>query len=356
MFFKKHFTAVDIGTDSIKAVRFCSKKRELAIEGILMRNLPFETIKEGKIIDYGVISNRLEEIFRELNCRKDRIITTIPSTNLIIRNMELPVMEEKQLTEAIKWEAEDYLPYSVESATMDFKILSKQDETLQLLLVATKSDIIENIMSVFERLNLSPAVINVQPMALLSLLDYQQELDSAVAIVDIGASGTRVVIGDRNNIFLSRSIDIGGYEFTRIIMEEKKMNYTDAETYKRQTGIQEEEKIDYDIDNTISQIISSGMDDPDFLLTVARNLADEINRSLDYYSMKNRKKIGKVFITGGGSKLRRLNSLIENIIERELHPLNPFKGLHIRENEQFRIEEFAVAVGLGISEVLPDEG
>ena len=137
----------------------------------------------------------------------------------------------------------DHLPFPVESAVEDFKILSREDNRVQVLLVATKRDVIDNVMNVFERILIIPSVINIQPMALLSIADYQDLIEDTVAIIDIGAAGTRVVIGDRRNIYLSRNIDIGGNEFTRIIMEEDKLNYNEAENIKKRNGLPEEDEI-----------------------------------------------------------------------------------------------------------------
>lgn len=356
VFFKKRFTVIDIGTDSIKAAKFTNKRKELSLEGTIMKSLPFESIKDGRIVDEAVVGNRLAEVVRELNCRKDRLITTIPNNNLIIRNMELPYMkDEEKLAEAVKWESEDHLPFPVDSAIEDFKILSREGEKVQVLLVASKKDMIDNVVNLFERLSLSPSVINIQPMALISLVEYQTPIDNAVAIVDIGTAGTRVVIGDNKNIYLSRNIDIGGNEFTRILMDQNKMNYNEAENIKKKNGIQEEENED-DMEIAITQIATTGMGESQYLLSLARNLAEQIGRSLDYYSMKYRKKVDKIYITGGGSKLRRLNEIVENKIERELHSLDPFVNIKYRRGNSLKPEEFAVAVGLAVGEVLDNEG
>ena len=107
MALKRRFTAIDIGTDSIKGVRFKRKSKGLFIDKVAVKHLPYDSIIDGTIVDDAVVSNRLNELVQELKCRKDKIITTIPNNNLIIRNMELPEMEDdNRLAEAIKWESE----------------------------------------------------------------------------------------------------------------------------------------------------------------------------------------------------------------------------------------------------------
>lgn len=357
MALKRRYTAIDIGTDSIKGVRFKRKSKGLFIDRIAVKHLPYDSIIDGTIVDEAVVSNRLKELVQELKCGGDKIITTIPNNNLIIRNMELPEMEDdNRLAEAIKWESEDHLPFPIESAVEDFKILSREENKIQVLLVATKRDVIDNVMNVFERISLIPSVINIQPMALLSLADYQDLIDDTVAIIDIGASGTRVVIGDRRNIYLSRNIDIGGSEFTRIIMEEDKLNFNEAENVKKNNGLPEEDEMGENFELAISQIATTGLGESHSLLVLARNLADQIERSLDYYNVKYRKKVDKIFISGGGAKLKRLKNIIEDRIGRDMFSLDPFINIGCKKGIDLRAEELAVAIGLGISEVLPDEG
>lgn len=354
MLFKSNITVIDIGTDSIKAGKFKKKGKGLFVEGLSIKSLPYQTIREGRIVDEAVVSNRLSEIVNELKCRGDRIITTIPNNNLIIRNMELPEMDDKaKLAEAIKWESEDHLPFPVEGAVQDFKILSRENEKVQILLVATKRDMIDNFLSVFERISLEPGVMNIQPMALISLADYQNNIENIVAIIDIGTSGTRVVIGDNQNIYLSRNIDIGGNDFTKIIMDEENLNYADADNVKKKNGIPEIVEEDME---SIAQMAATGMGQGQYLASLAKNLAEQIGRSLDYYNMKYRNKIGRIFVTGGGARLEGLIEIIERGIERELSTLDPFINIGYKKNISLKGEEFAVTVGLAVSEVLPDEG
>ncbi|MFW6021890.1 MAG: type IV pilus assembly protein PilM [Halanaerobiaceae bacterium] len=357
MLFRQHFTVIDIGTDSIKAAKFVQKRKGLFLDGLVHKRLTIDSIKDGRIVDEAVVANRLDDVLKELGSRNDRIITTVPNNNLVIRNMELPDMEEEQLAEAIKWESEDYLPFSVESAVEDYRILSREDNKVQILLVASKKDIVDNILGVFERIGVTPSAINIQPMALLSLVTYQsqQENIDTVAVVDIGTAGTRVVIGDDENIYLSRTIDIGGGEFTKVIMDEHKMSYIEAEELKKSQGIQEEEN-ENNFDFAISQIATAGMGENQYLISLANNMAEQIGRSLDYYSMKYKQKVENVYITGGGSKLKRLKEIIENKTDRNLQIINPFDGIEQNNGMSLKPEEFSIAIGLGVSEVLADEG
>ncbi|MFW6034927.1 MAG: type IV pilus assembly protein PilM [Halothermotrichaceae bacterium] len=359
MFFGgKDITTVDIGTNSIKIVRMKKKNEELLIQNIGKKTLPIDTIKDGEIIDVSLVTNKLEGLFNEMGFRPDNVITSVSNKNLVIRNIEVPKMSKDELKEALKWEVEDYLPFPVEYTSIDYLVVEENEDNLKVLLVAVSDKVIDSFLYPLKKLEIIPAVVNVQPMALISLLQYQGLCQDINAIIDIGASNTSITVGDSRNIYLSRTIDTGGEEFTRLLMEEKHMDYNEAEEYKRESGLEEElssnENSDFTVDFALSQVAGGGVDGG-FLLSIANNLANEINRSLDYYTMKNRDNpINRIFVTGGGIKLKGLKDIIEEEVEQELDIIDPFSGAVINHID-FSKEDFGVAIGLGISEVLNDE-
>ncbi len=359
----RKFTTIDIGNHAIKVVRMKNKSSGLKILNTAKKKLPPETIKNGKIIDHSIIANELENIFEEMNYRPGKVVTTVSNENLVIRSLELPAMPEDELNEAIKWEADDHLPYSAEQASLDYIILERGEKNINILIVAVKEQTINDFLTSFDKSGIQPAVVNVQPMAILSLLEYQGELTEPVAVIDIGASGSRVTIGSKERIYLFRTVDTGGREFTETLIEEMDLDFNAAEEYKikngiEETEIEEDEEIENDeYDLASLQVAATGIGTDNFLQMMAKNLAEEISRSLDFYSMKNRgQPINEVFITGGGARLKGLKKIIEDEIGRDLTSIDPFAKFEYKiQNKKDNLGDLCVAVGLGVSEVIGNE-
>ena len=98
------------------------------------------------------------------------------------------------------------------------------------------------------------------------------------------------------------------------------------------------------------------------LKNLAARLSSEITRSLDFFNMKHRsEEVEKIFVTGGASRLNGLQKIISEEINRDLILIDPFKNIKTKlDSEKEKIiehykYEFAVAVGLGVSEVMIDE-
>ncbi len=363
MLFTNKFTTIDIGTNAIKLARFKKSRNSLNLLNTAYQKLPYDSIRDGMIVDIPIVAKCLKNLLSDLDFKPRKIVTTIPSDHIITRNVEFPIMSGDELEQAMKWEAEEYLPFSIEEARFDYLLIDQDEETLKILLVAVKQDILDKIQATFKRIGLKPKVLNIQPMALLSLLKYQDAIgdEETVAVIDLGASSTQVVVGDKKNIYLSRSIDIGGQSFTNLLMENMQIDFLKAEEYKYKNGLADSDE-SYSEGETFSEMdiplaeVAVSVSEEGFSGSLEDELTEEISRSLEYYAMKSRgKAVDKIYLAGGGSRLQGIKELISEHIDRDIILLNPFENFNIENARNDLAEEFAVAIGLGASEVLADE-
>jgi type IV pilus assembly protein PilM len=361
MFFKKNiYTCVDIGSYAIKIAQIKKTgEKEFKIIDTVLQKIPRETVVDGIIKDESLMAAEIKNLLNMLKKKANYIITAVPSNELLIRNIEMPKLEEKEVKESLKWEADEQLPYPVENAAIDYLKIGEDEEAVEYLISAVKKNIIDNYLAPFERNNLKVDVVNVQPMALVSILEYQEEIEGNVAIIDIGTTASQVTIANKNNIILSRTIDTGGQHFTQTLMEIEGEDFSDAEEKKMEHGLDAEDA-DKGNESLEAFQLDSAIGEDKRLDTLAESLASEITRSFNYFNIKRRgEEISKVFITGGGARLKGLKEFISKELGRELEVLDTFKNTSYKsKNEDYCEEcnnEFAVAVGLGISEVMADE-
>lgn len=357
MFFKKkNFTCIDIGNHNIKVVNLNIDGDKLKLNDLAIKKIPNKIVKNGIIIDYAIAGAELKEVLNSMKNISKNIITTIPNRDLLIREVEIPIMKDSEVKESLKWEINDELPYDVENAVFDYVLVKKFKNKFKFMVIVVKKNILKNYLSILEKANLKAKVVNIQPMALLSILEYNDILKNSEIIVDIGSFSSQITIGNKNEIFLSRTVDIGGINFTKILMENKNLDYKTAENEKYNLNLDPElsEKNDYNLN------LDAGINYNYQFVSSVNNLASEINRSIEFVQMKNKElNFDNIYITGGGSKLSGLKDELGKNISQNLITLNDYKMININSKieEQFRKNkaEFAVAIGLGISEVMADE-
>lgn len=364
MFFsKRNYTCIELGTNAIKAVQFKVKGKDFTIVDLGIQKLPLETIVDGLIADDSLVSSELHNLLQSLDHSTKDIITTVPNDNLLIRNIEMPNMNKKEIRESLKWEADEQLPYPVENAALDYLKVEENEDVIKYIVAAVKKNVVDNFLHPFERINLKPKVINVQPMALVSLLAYQEQAENNIAIIDIGASATQITIANKRDIMLSRTIDTGGTSFTNSIMDVKNIDFQEAEEEKKKIDLSiEAEAVESDALSSMPIGMETGSEDNKNLRDLAARLSSEITRSLDFFNMKHRdQEVERIYITGGASRLSGLQQIISEEINRDLILIDPFKNIktEIDSEKEKMMEhfkyEFAVAVGLGVSEVMADE-
>lgn len=356
MFFNNTCTCIDIGTSAIKIVHFKFSKDDLIILNSDIINLTKGVIKNGEILDHSNVANKINKLLNKMKIKPKNITTAVSSHNLLIRNIDIPNLKEKNIKEALKWETDEELPYPVNTAVLDYVLVDKNDDLSKYMVTAIKQKNVDSFIKVFKKINLNPDTINVQPMALISILKYQEKIEGNVAVIDIGFSGTQVTIGSCKKILLSRTIDIGSDDFTKIIAGNFSVEYKKAEKEKKKFGINNDQN--YNSDNLSLELNNSFQEDN--IQKKLNSLYQEINRSFDYFSVKNQgEEISEIYLTGGGAKLKGLKEFFENKIGRKLFRLNPIRNITIKQKSNAFINEFkdifAVAVGLGISEVMSNE-
>lgn len=363
MFLKNNiYTCIDIGSYALKAAQIKKTgNNSFKILDTKLQKLPRDTIADGIIKDEALLSSEIKNILDQFKKKTNYIITAVPSNELLIRNVEMPKLDKKEIKESLKWEADEQIPYAIENAAIDFFKVEEGTETIKYLISAVKKNIIDDFLAPFERNNISVEVVNTQPMALISLLNYQNECDDIVAVIDVGFSATQITIANKNNIYLSRTIDTGGNQFTKILMEMNAEDYQAAEERKFAEGLNADQTEKNEQQNLLDSIqfdISLGEDNR--LSELAATLSAEITRSFDYFNMNNKsEEITKVFLTGGGLRLKGLKELLTEDLNRDIFELDPFKNTNYsKKKEKYCNEcryEFAVAIGLGVSEVMADE-
>ena len=353
MFFKSNiFTCIDIGSYAIKIAQIKKTGGDsFKVLDTVSQKIPKETIVDGIIKDESLVASEIKSLLAIMKKKAGYIITAVPSNELLVRNIDMPKMDKKEIKESLKWEADEQIPYPVENAALDYIKVDEDEDGVNYLITAVKRNIVDNYLAPFERNNYKVEVMNVIPMALISLLEYQDEIEGNIAIIDIGYSASQVTVANKNNIILSRTIDTGGNHFTKTIMDVEDLEYDEAEEKKIREGL----KADTSSDPIDSMQLDAALGSDERLKTLAGTLTAEITRSFNYFSIKKRKEdIDKIFITGGGSRLKGLKEFMEKELGKDIYRLDTFKNIDYPLDDEEK-DDFAVAIGLGISEVMADE-
>jgi type IV pilus assembly protein PilM len=153
MFFskKKDVIGLDIGCSSIKLVELKEDKNGYKLQNLAISPLPPEAIVDGALMDSVTIIDAIRDAIAASKTKTKDAVTSVSGHSVIVKKISLPFMTEAELEESIQWEAERYIPFDINDVNIDFQIFGstpENPETMEVVLVAAKKDVINDHVSV----------------------------------------------------------------------------------------------------------------------------------------------------------------------------------------------------------------
>lgn len=317
----KEIVGIDIGSSSVKLVQLSEQKGSYQLRNVGILPLPSEAIVDNSLMDTTSIVETIRDLMKSLGSRAQEAVCSISGNSVIIRKISLPAMTPEELEDQIAWEAEQYIPFDINDVNLDFEILDTDlsaSGKMTVLLVASKKEIINEYVSVFNEAGLKLVVVDVDSFAVQNIfeMNYSPPENEVIALVNIGASIMNMNVVKGGVSLFTRDVQMGGNLYTEEIQRQFSFSSKDAEKCKVTGECPDKEKLK----DTISRVNDT--------------LSLEINRSLDFYnSTAEDLKIGKIYLSGGGSKTSMLSESLRQRLGLPVELLNPLQKISFSEKE-----------------------
>lgn len=283
----------------------------------------------------------IKKVKEESGIENNQVAVSVSGQSVIVRYIDLPEMSEEETRSAIKYEAEQHIPFNIDEVTLDFQILEKFPETkkMRVLLVAAKKDLINNQLALIKSAGFIPTFIDVDSFALINSFESQGAGEEVAALVNIGAQLTNINIISGGVPCFTRDVPLAGHNVTEVVKKSLDIDSEAAEKQKLEEG-------NLTGDSPLSLALHAALED----------LTGEIRLSFDYCENQTLgKAINKVYVSGGGARLQGLEEFLSKSLGLPAQIWNPFKNLEL--NSALAGEELnklapllAVAVGLALRE------
>ncbi len=311
---------LDIGHSSMKIMqleRLSGKKPKVLGYGV-SNYYPENAITNGVIVNFEVLAHTMREMFSDRlvgNITTKRVACTVPTSHTFSRPMTLPPMNKQEIQDAVKLEAEQYIPISLENLYLDYDI-SRQDQTgLDLLVVATPKNIVDSSIKFLESMGFEPVALEPTMNAaarLFSMADLSHS--EASLLIDFGSVAIDIAVFDQS-MFVNSTVSGGGDTLTNLIA--KKLNVTPSEAYviKSQYGIGPGTKA--------MAILEAAR-------PILEPMVREIRKIMRYYderAVDHHRKISQIITTGGGATMRGLNEYLARELGVPTRRLDPWPNI-----------------------------
>ena len=327
----KPIIGLDIGSSAIKLVEAEKKRGGWVVRSFTSVTLPEDTIVDGEIVNHAAVVEAIRAVMKESGAGSKLVATSVAGSSVIIKHINIPHTQPKELEDQVYWEAEQYIPFDMKDISLDFEVVHEDagDGKMDVLLVAAKKDFIEKRLAAVRECGLNPEVLDVDVLALANVFweNYEMTPDNAVVLVDIGASLTKINIVSTNTTIFTRDVAVGGKNLTQEIQNRLGISFQEAEVLKIDacsTG---------QIPEEVLPLVNA----------ICENVSLEIRRSLDFYAASPvQLPVTAVFLCGGASRIPGLSNMLSEMLGLPIEYLNPFNKVAC-SGRQFN-EEFLSAI------------
>ena len=340
---KKTSIGLDIGSGLVKVAVVEHGKGEPELTKVAIAPLLADAIVEGEVMDPGIVAEAARNALAAAGISGRPVITAVGGRDVIIKKIQIDRVKEQQARELIRWEAEQHVPFDMESVELDFQILDPDAEGLEMnvLLVAAKRDLIENKLRLLTDAEVAPSVVDVDAFALHNAFEvnYPEAMNGVVCLVNIGHEVTNINIMEDGVPLLTRDIAVGTRRF--------------REDLQRERGLSAEE----------ADGLLQGYDRSPHLQTVTDTRGEEIatgiERAAAFLASSSRvtNKLRAAYTSGGGSRVPGLTDALATRLRIPVEQSNPLQRLRVRDGafDSLVIDDVApllmLPIGLALRQV-----
>ena len=161
------------------------------IEKMASVSLPKGIVINHTIKDSVALSMIIKEAWIKLKIKEKTVGIVVPEFATFTKLISLPGLKSGELDEAIEWQAKEFLPTGIDDMFMDWKIVSKKDDIVHILIVAIKKDTLSGYVNAVDEAGLLPVVVETPALSLSRLIDNEQ--DDSLIIYSLQGEGILVV-------------------------------------------------------------------------------------------------------------------------------------------------------------------
>ncbi len=340
----KSIWAIDIGNNSLKALRLGQSGEDIEVIGLDYIEHPKILSAENTTEDEKnqVIRATLSIFAGRNDLSKDPIAISVPGQTSFARFIKLPPVDPKRVPEIVKFEAVQQIPFDINEVEWDWQLMPKKDSPeTEVGIFAIKNELVGKYLENFSSENIRVSVVQMAPIALYNYASFDRnDLDdadkNAIVLLDMGADNTNLVICTKTSVW-QRCIPLGGNNFTKTIADAFKLKFEKAEKLKRGAPVS---KYARQIFHTMKPVLT--------------DFGTEIQRSLGYYGSSHKNTtFTKIILLGSGLRLPGLNKYLQQTTQipairpdsfEKLVPAQNISSAKLHEN----ICDFAITYGLGL--------
>jgi len=314
---KKLTVGLDVGSGLVKAVVIDRSGATPELAKVVITPLNDTAIVEGEVMDHGIVADAIRQTLAATGAKTKHVVAAVGGRDVIVKKIQMERVKEQQARELMRWEAEQHVPFDMDSVELDFQVLDPDGDGLDMsvLLVAAKRELVEAKQALLVEAGTSPSVIDVDAFALHNAFEanYPEALNGTIALLNIGNEATNLNILDEGVPILTRDLAVGTRRFREDLQREHGISAEEAEDFLR----------GYDRHPMLDGVVAMR----------GEEIAIGMERAATFLasSQRNFGAIRAVYACGGGSRVPGLLPWLSDRLRIPVQPANALAKIAVRE-------------------------
>lgn len=307
---------IDISSTAVKLLELSKSGNHYKVESYGVEPLTANAVVEKNINEVEAVGDVVARLLARTRPGVKTSAVAVPGSATITKVIEMDAsLNEDDMENQLKVEADQYIPFPLDEVRMDFQVLGPVEdnpERVEVLVVASRTENVEMRADALEIGGLQPKVVDVEAYAMerafqlvLPALPNAEELET-VAVFDIGATMTTLNVFHQGRNVYTREQLFGGKQLTEEIQRRYGISMEEAGLAKKTGELPE----DYE-----AEVLQPFKD----------AVVQQINRSLQFfYGSTQFNEVAYILLAGGSASIHGLPDLIQDKVGTGCSLANPF--------------------------------
>ena len=310
---------IDISSTSVKLLELSRSGTRYRVESYAVEPLPPNAVVEKNIAELEGVGLALTRLLAKAKTGAKSAAVAVSGSAVITKSIEMEAgLNDDELENQLKIEADQYIPYPLEEVSIDFEVQGPAPRSpgrVEVLLAACRKENVEIREAALALAGLTAKVVDVEAYALersFGLLAPQLGVghdELTVALVDIGATMTTLSVLHNGRTIYTREQLFGGRQLTEEIQRRYGLSMEEAGLAKKQGGLPD----DYD---------------SEVLQPFKEAVVQQVSRSLQFFFAAGQfHDVDYILLAGGTASIPGLDRLIQQKIGTQTLVANPFADM-----------------------------
>jgi type IV pilus assembly protein PilM len=328
----------DLGTRTAKMIQLKPNGKTMEVLGYGYAMFPEDAIVEGIIVDPQIIAKSLSPIMKKMTYGEisaKRVSASLPVAKVFTRVLELPPMNPADLGQAVRLEAEQYIPVPLPDLYIDYEIIATGPERNEVLMVAAPRAIVDSYAKLFELMNLEVAHLESSMSAASRAIVAATHLTKPTLVADIGSTAINLSVHDQV-LRLTDTIAMGGDSLTEQLVKDLGIGREQANEIKFKFGLGP---------SGLQPKVMASLGAP------LNKMCAEMRRVIKFYQDRGtqKRKIESIIVGGGSASMPGFLQYMAAEINVPVVVADPWAGLdmkHLPAVSEFDAPMYTTAIGL----------